>query len=83
MYIIEKKPRVRKLATTPKPKRQPKEPSNIRRLKISSFIFVNKTNSTFPYLRLCGKWLQQAGFLPEHYVNITVSENKLIIEREN
>jgi len=82
MYTFEKKPRVRKVATTPAVK-PIKKPSNVRRLKISSYIFVNKTKSTFPYLRLCGKWLQDAGFLPEQYVNITVSENKLIIEREN
>lgn len=90
MQLVEKKPRPRKAPTAPPAEPSAKTLPNVRRLKISTFIYLRpsrgffdkRTSSHLPYLRLCGRWLERAGFLSDQYVNITVSENKLIIERE-
>jgi hypothetical protein len=89
MDFTEKK--TSKLPATPtSPETTSKKTSNIRRAKISSRHYSSDSRSQFdpdkpsnvPYLWLCGDWLTQAGFPVAQYVNITVSENKLIIERE-
>ena len=37
---------------------------------------------TFPNLRLCGGWLAQAGFRSGDYVNVQVSDGRLLITQE-
>ena len=32
-----------------------------------------------PELRLCGNWLEKAGFSPENYVSVTVMDGLLVI----
>ncbi|MDH7460137.1 SymE family type I addiction module toxin [Chitinophagaceae bacterium 26-R-25] len=89
MNFTEKKTSTRE-ATPAKPKTVSKKASNVRRAKISSRHYSNDSRSIFnpdkpsnvPYLRLSGDWLKRAGFPVAQYVNITISESKLIIERE-
>jgi hypothetical protein len=59
------------------------EEPKVRYLKLQPFY---RESSTFcspakivPELRLCGNWLQAAGFLPKEYVSVTVMEGKLVI----
>ena len=34
---------------------------------------------TYPLLRLRGKWLRQAGFMPDSYVTLTVEQGRIVI----
>ncbi len=34
---------------------------------------------TYPLIRLRGKWLWQAGFLPDSYVTLTIEQGKIVI----
>jgi toxic protein SymE len=59
------------------------EEPKVRYLKLQPFY---RESSTFcspakivPELRLCGKWLEAAGFLPKEYVSVTVMDGLLVI----
>jgi toxic protein SymE len=59
------------------------EVPKVRYLKLQPFY---RESSTFcspakivPELRLCGKWLEAAGFLPKEYVSVTVMDGLLVI----
>lgn len=60
------------------------EEPKVRYLKLKEFYRAFKTNSkpekVVPELRLCGNWLEKAGFDPGNYVSVTVM-NKLLIIR--
>jgi len=62
------------------------EEPTVRYLKLYPFYRESKSNCFFkpegkivPELRLCGNWLEKAGFLPEEYVSVTVSDGLLVI----
>lgn len=57
---------------------------NSRKLKISS-LFVRSTwsNSKKPKLTLSGDWMQKAGFEIGESVTISVSQNQLIITKND
>jgi hypothetical protein len=41
--------------------------------------FLKCETQEVPQLRLCGDWLEAAGFSPEEYVSVTVMPDLLII----
>lgn len=56
----------------------------IRRLKLKPFYrqsaaLYDTSTKIVPELRLCGDWLQEAGFHPNDYVDVTVKDGLLII----
>ena len=54
-----------------------------RSLKVQEFIRPpkwGKSATIYPSLLLKGKWLEDAGFLPDTHVHVTVEKNKLVIE---
>ncbi|MDR1729100.1 MAG: type I toxin-antitoxin system SymE family toxin [Prevotellaceae bacterium] len=57
------------------------EEPKVRYLKLYPFHRQRKYsyNTIVPELRLCGNWLQAAGFLPENYVSVTVMNGLLVI----
>jgi hypothetical protein len=60
------------------------EKPTVRYLKLQPFYRQAQTNyghkyKKVPELRLCGNWLEQAGFLPENYVSVTVMNGLLVI----
>ena len=62
------------------------EKSTVRCLKLKSFyressskILHKPAPTVVPELRLCGMWLEEAGFVSESYVNVTVMEGLLVI----
>jgi hypothetical protein len=48
-----------------------------RQLTVS---YLHPLNGRVPFIRLCGKWLKDAGFSIEDKVNVTVKDNLLVIE---
>jgi hypothetical protein len=48
----------------------------IRRLSVS-YLFDKKR---LPFIRLCGKWLEDAGFFPSDQILVKVEKQKLVIE---
>ena len=48
-----------------------------RQLTVS---YLYQLNCAVPFIRLCGKWLEEAGFSIEDKVNVTVRDNLLMIE---
>jgi hypothetical protein len=58
--------------------RSEKEMSMQRKLKVEhrGDFYERKT---YPLLRLQGKWLWQAGFLPDSYVNLTIEQGRIVI----
>ena len=48
-----------------------------RRLTVTH---LHQCNSTVPFIRLCGKWLKDAGFSITDKVNVTVKDNLLVLE---
>jgi len=38
---------------------------------------------TYPLIRLRGKWLRQAGFLPDSYVTLSIEQGKIVIVPQN
>jgi len=66
---------------------QPKaEEHKVRYLKLQPFFRESRSKCLYkppativPELRLCGDWLEKAGFLPSHYVSVTVKDKLLII----
>jgi len=59
------------------------EEPTVRYLKLHPFYRQSLTNNyghkRVPELRLCGNWLERAGFLPENYVSVTVMDGLLVI----
>ncbi|MDR1679023.1 MAG: type I toxin-antitoxin system SymE family toxin [Prevotellaceae bacterium] len=59
------------------------ETPTVRYLKLQPFYRrlsgLNSSLKIVPELRLCGNWLETAGFLPEEYVSVTVMEGLLVI----
>jgi hypothetical protein len=51
-----------------------------RRLSVSYFV-TDKPGERVPYMRLCGRWLKDAGFVIGRHVKIEVSEGRLMIEQ--
>ena len=42
---------------------------------------LNKPAQLYPWIKLSGRWIEHAGFLPGQQVRITVERGKLIISR--
>jgi hypothetical protein len=59
------------------------EVPKVRYLKLNPFYRQRRYScdpcKIVPELRLCGNWLEAAGFLPEEYVSVTVMNGLLII----
>ena len=56
--------------------------STVRYLKLQPIYRFSRTGCSHkkvPELRVCGNWLEEAGFLPEHYVSVTVMDGLLLI----
>lgn len=58
----------------------------VRFLKVKAFSRESQSTALIkprakivPHLRLCGLWLQKAGFNPDEYVNVTVMDGLLLI----
>ena len=62
-----------------------REEPRVRYLKLYPFSRESKSNhfnpkrKIVPELRLCGNWLENAGFSPTNYVSVTVMDKLLII----
>jgi hypothetical protein len=60
-----------------------REEPKVRYLKLQSFFRESPTFCSpakiVPELRLCGNWLEKAGFLPKKYVSVTVMDGLLVI----
>jgi hypothetical protein len=93
-YIAKKGQRQRKTSTLKKTEMLPKEAEivdqklqepKVRYLKVQPHFrekrvdFIKREIREVPQLRLCGDWLQAAGFSPEEYVSVTVMPDLLII----
>ena len=48
-----------------------------RQLTVS---YLNQSGNSVPFIRLCGKWLEYAGFSIDNKVKITIEDNLLIVE---
>ena len=59
------------------------EEPKVRYLKLQPFYRQSRIksygNRIVPELRLCGNWLEKAGFSPENYVSVTVMDGLLVI----
>jgi hypothetical protein len=58
------------------------EEPTVRYLKLQPFYRQSQTSyghKRVPELRLCGNWLEKAGFSPENYVSVTVMGGLLVI----
>ena len=58
------------------------EEPTVRYLKLQPFYRQSQANcghKKVPELRLCGNWLEKAGFSPENYVSVTVMNGLLVI----
>ena len=58
------------------------EEPTVRYLKLQPFFRQYQANcghKKVPELRLCGNWLEKAGFSPENYVSVTVMDGLLVI----
>jgi hypothetical protein len=93
-YIAKKGQRQRKTSTLNKTElpskktvkgEQKLEEPRVRYLKVQPFYrekrvdFLKCETREVPQLRLCGDWLEAAGFSPEEYVSVTVMPDLLII----
>lgn len=60
-----------------------KTSKDIRTAKFQSMVYNGKWGfkSSFPWLRLSGKWIEDAGFKIDETCQIKVSKNKLIITK--
>jgi toxic protein SymE len=53
-----------------------------RRLKIYPKYVSNLSIGVFrPEIRLCGKWLEDAGFKPGYDIQVSYDQDKIIIEK--
>ena len=58
----------------------PERHKKSRRLAVSYYV-TDKPGVRVPYMRLCGRWLQDAGFVIGRHVKIEVGEGRLTIEQ--
>ncbi|MGK9119903.1 SymE family type I addiction module toxin [Olivibacter jilunii] len=64
---------------TPEKKKVSKQPE-VRSLKIQPVIKFNRcSQTTVPFIRLSGNWLEKLGFSPDRRVNVTTMNKLLII----
>jgi len=64
---------------TPEKKKVSKQPE-VRSLKIQPVIKFNRcSQTTVPFIRLSGHWLEKLGFSPDQRVNVTTMNKLLII----
>ena len=54
--------------------------SKSRRLTVS-YASTDRPGVNVPYLRLCGRWLQDGGFVIGRHVRIELSEGRMTIEQ--
>lgn len=56
----------------------------VRRIRICSKSFprAGKSYVFYPEFRLCGRWLQDNGFLPGQYLRIHVEGDRLVLSRD-
>jgi len=66
------------------------EETTVRYLKLYPFYRASKSRflvkpkaKIVPELRLCGRWLEKAGFLLENYVSVTVMDGILVIRSKS
>jgi hypothetical protein len=52
--------------------------NHIRQLTVSYLYQSGRPD--IPFIRLCGKWLKDAGFLPFDQISVKVENQKLVIE---
>ena len=60
------------------------EEPKVRYLKLQPFYRQSRSRTNYgtkkvPELRLCGNWLEKAGFSPKDYVSVTVMDGLLVI----
>jgi hypothetical protein len=59
------------------------EEPKVHYLKLQPFYrqprITSDRSKIVPELRLCGNWLEKAGFSPENYVSVTVMEGLLVV----
>jgi len=48
-------------------------------LRYQTLLHLNKPPKLYPWIKLSGRWIEQAGFLAGQQVRITVEQGKLII----
>ena len=48
-----------------------------RQLTVS---YLHQLNGSVPFIRLCGKWLKDAGFSVTDKVIVTIKDNLLVLE---
>lgn len=56
----------------------------VRRIRIcrKGFPRANKIYVSYPEFRLCGRWLQDNGFLPGQYLRIHIEGDRLVLSRD-
>lgn len=54
--------------------------SHISRESKSRLLIHHGTPKSYAFIRLCGKWLNDAGFYPHGKISVKVEMRKLIIE---
>ena len=59
----------------------PKPPHNGTRRLIVGYASTDTPGVDVPYVRLRGRWMQDAGFVIGRYVKIEVSEGRFLIEQ--
>jgi hypothetical protein len=59
----------------------PKPPYNDTRRLIVGYASTDAPGVDVPYVRLRGRWLQDAGFVIGRYVKIEVTEKRMLIEQ--
>jgi hypothetical protein len=52
--------------------------NHVRQLTVSYLYQSGRPD--IPFIRLCGKWLKEAGFFPFNQISVKVEKQKLIIE---
>jgi toxic protein SymE len=58
-----------------------RKPSNKPRRLTVGYASTDTPGVSVPYLRLCGRWLQEAGFVIGRHVKIEVNEARMTIEQ--
>jgi hypothetical protein len=59
-------------------KKQFKDNPHVRQLTVSYLYQSGRPD--IPFIRLCSKWLKDAGFLPFDQISVKVERQKLVIE---
>ncbi|MCP9750700.1 SymE family type I addiction module toxin [Ferruginibacter sp. HRS2-29] len=70
------------MRATKKKANTPRRP-DVRSIKISTLTRINEwSETTVPYIRLSGNWLQNLGFNPHDRITVTTMTGLLIIRAE-